>query len=358
MVFQRAAMREFASNAVAIFVALFFIMLTVILIRLLSQAAGGRLPADAVLSLIGFTALNHVGTLLSLTLFISVLTSLTRAYRDSEMVVWFASGLSLSAWISPVLKFSLPIVAVIALMTGFLSPWAQGRAQEYRKQLEARDDVSSVSPGTFREDSGGRRVFFVESLSESSREVKNVFVSMPLADRMRIIVATSGSIDLEPNGDRFAVLRDGRRYEGRPGTPEFSVTRFETYAIRIEAKEVGVLEMTPRITPTPKLIALPTPQNQGELSWRLGLPLAALVLTLIAVPLSFVNPRAGRTLNLLFAVFVFSTYISLLQVMQAWIGQGKIGFAAGIAALHAPMALLLFAMFAHRMQLFARLFRR
>ncbi|MCX9157622.1 LPS export ABC transporter permease LptF [Niveibacterium sp. 24ML] len=358
MVFQRAAMREFASNAVAIFVALFFIMLTVILIRLLSQAAGGRLPPDAVLSLIGFTALNHVGTLLSLTLFISVLTSLTRAYRDSEMVVWFASGLPLSAWVSPVLKFSLPIVAVIALLTGFLSPWAQGRAQEYRKQLEARDDVSSVSPGTFREDSGGRRVFFVESLSESSREVKNVFVSMPLADRMRIIVATSGSIELEPNGDRFAVLRDGRRYEGRPGTPEFSVTSFETYAIRIEAKEVGVLEMTPRITPTPQLITLPTPQNQGELSWRLGLPLAALVLTLIAVPLSFVNPRAGRTLNLLFAVFVFSTYISLLQVMQAWIGQSKIGLGAGIAALHLPMALLLLAMFAHRMQVFTRLLRR
>jgi len=116
--------------------------------------------------------------------------------------------------------------------------------------------------------------------------------------------------------------------------------------------------MTPRITPTPQLIAVPTPQNRGELSWRLGLPLAALVLTLIAVPLSFVNPRAGRAVNLLFAVFVFSTYISLLQVMQAWIGQGKIGFGAGLAALHVPMAVLLVGMFAHRMQLLPRLFRR
>ncbi|QSI78334.1 MULTISPECIES: LPS export ABC transporter permease LptF [Niveibacterium] len=358
MVFQRAAMREFAANAVAIFVALFFILLTVILIRLLSQAAGGRLPPDAVLSLIGFTALNHLGTLLSLTLFISVLMSLTRVYRDSEMVVWFASGVPLSAWISPVLKFSLPIVAVIAVLSGYLSPWAQGRAQEYRKQLEARDDVSSVSPGTFREDTGGRRVFFVESVAENDAEVKNVFVSMPLADRLRIIVASHGSVEVQPNGDRFAVLKDGRRYDGRPGTPEFSVTRFDTYAIRIEAKEVGVLEITPRITPTPQLIAVPTPQNRGELSWRLGLPLAALVLTLIAVPLSFVNPRAGRAVNLLFAVFVFSTYISLLQVMQAWIGQGKIGFGAGLAALHVPMAVLLIGMFAHRMQLLSRLFRR
>lgn len=351
-------MREFAANAVAIFVALFFILLTVILIRLLSQAAGGGVPPDAVLSLIGFSALNHLGTLLALSLSMAVLLALTRVYRDSEMVVWFTSGVPLSAWVAPVLKFALPLVAVIALLSGFLSPWAQGKALEYRKQLESRDEVSNVSPGTFREDSGGHRVFFVESVAENDAEVKNVFVSMPLADRLRIIVASHGSVELKPNGDRFAVLRDGRRYEGHPGTPEFSVTRFDTYAIRIEAKEVGVLEMTPRITPTPQLIAVPTAPNRGELSWRLGLPMAALVLTLIAVPLSFVNPRAGRALNLLFAVFVFSTYISLLQVMQAWISQGKIGFLAGLAALHGPMVVLMIGLFAHRMQLFERLFRR
>ncbi len=351
-------MREFAANAMAIFVALFFILITIILIRLLSQAAGGGLPPDAVLSLIGFTALNHLGTLLALTLAMSVLMALTRVYRDSEMVVWFASGLPLSAWVAPVLKFALPIATVIGLLSGFLSPWAQGKAQEYRKQLEARDEVSNVSPGIFREDSGGRRVFFVESVTENEAEVKNVFVSMPLADRLRIIVAAHGTVEQKPNGDRFAVLRNGRRYEGHPGSPEFSVTRFDSYAIRIEAKEVGVLELTPRITPTPKLIALPTPPNLGELSWRIGLPLASLVLSLVAVPLSFVNPRAGRALNLLFAVFVFSTYISLLQVMQAWIGQGKIGFLAGLAALHLPMFALMIGMYVHRMQLLSRLFRR
>ena len=52
MIFRRAAVREFTSTAIAIFVALFFLMVTVILVRLLSQAAGGRVPADAVLALI------------------------------------------------------------------------------------------------------------------------------------------------------------------------------------------------------------------------------------------------------------------------------------------------------------------
>jgi len=110
MIFQRAALREFATTAAAVFVALFFILVTVILVRLLSQAAGGRVPADAVLALIGFSSLNHLDVVLALSCFVAVLLSITRSYRDSEMVVWFASGISLRAWISPVLRFALPIV--------------------------------------------------------------------------------------------------------------------------------------------------------------------------------------------------------------------------------------------------------
>jgi lipopolysaccharide export system permease protein len=358
MVFQRAAMREFASNAVAIFVALFFILLTVILIRLLSQAAGGRLPPDAVLYLIGFSALNNLSTLLALTLFMSVLLVLTRVYRDSEMVVWFASGLPLTAWIGPVLRFALPIVAVITVVSTYLSPWSQSRAQVYRTQLESRDDVSKVAPGTFREGASGNRVFFVESIAENDAEVKNVFISLREADRLGVIVASRGFIEREANGDRFAVLLDGRRYDGKPGTPDFRVTRFDRYAIRIEAKEVGVVEQTPRGLDTATLLAKGDQVLMGELSWRIGLPIASLVLTLIAIPLSFVNPRAGRAANLIFAIFIFAAYINALGVSQAWIAQSKVSFAVGMAAVHVLMAVVLFALFAQRMSLFSFLRRR
>ncbi len=358
MVFQRAAMREFASNAAAIFVALFFILLTVILIRLLSQAAGGRLPPDAVLYLIGFSALNNLSTLLALTLFMSVLLVLTRVYRDSEMVVWFASGLPLTAWISPVLRFALPIVAVIAVVSTYLSPWSQGKAQEYRNQLESRDDVSKVAPGMFREGSNGERVFFVESIAQNETEVKNVFISMRQEDRLSVIVAARGTIEREANGDRFAVLFSGRRYDGKPGTPDFRVTRFDRYAIRIEAREVGAIEQTPRGLSTPALITRGESVLKGELSWRVGLPIAALVLTLIAIPLSFVNPRAGRAANLIFAIFIFAAYINALGVVQAWIAQSKVGLVTGMAALHLAMAGVLFLLFAQRMSLFSFLRRR
>src|SRR4051812_39788062 len=106
MIYQRAAQREFAQTAVAVFVVLFAILMTTQLIRLLGQAAGGKLAPEAVMALLGFGALGYLPTLLSLTVFIAILMTLSRAYRDSEMVVWFSSGLSLQAWISPVLKFA------------------------------------------------------------------------------------------------------------------------------------------------------------------------------------------------------------------------------------------------------------
>ena len=159
MIFLRAAQREFTQNAVAVFVALFAILISTVLIRLLGQAAGGRVPADAVLALIGFGAVAQMPVVLSLTVFIAILMTLSRWYRDSEMVVWFSSGLPLTAWIRPVLRFAVPVVILIAILSLFVAPWAQKKSIEYKTQLSNRDDVSRVAPGLFRESSGGERVF-------------------------------------------------------------------------------------------------------------------------------------------------------------------------------------------------------
>src|SRR6201987_3525329 len=107
MIFHRALLREFAGLAGAVFMTLFAISLTTRLIRLLGQAAGGKIPSDAVVAFLGFFALGTLPILLSLTMFIAVLMTLTRSWRDSEMVIWFGAGQSLTAWLKPVLIFAL-----------------------------------------------------------------------------------------------------------------------------------------------------------------------------------------------------------------------------------------------------------
>jgi lipopolysaccharide export system permease protein len=264
------------------------------------------------------------------------------------MVVWFSSGLPLTAFMTPVLRFVSPMVLLIALLSLFVSPWALSQSAQYRQQIEARNDVSKVAPGSFRESAGADRVFFVESISEDASLIKNVFVSATQNGRLGVMVAATARMEQSDNGDRFLVLERGRRYEGEPGTPQYRVMEFERYAIRIEAREARAQEAAPRHLPLSHLLAHPTNPHKAELLWRIGLPISALMLALLAIPLSFVNPRAGRANNLIFALLVFMVYSNLLSLCQAWVAQGRLAFEMGAAAVHVGMFGLLALLFYRR----------
>jgi lipopolysaccharide export system permease protein len=350
MIFQRALLREIANLAVAVFLTLFAIALTTRLIRLLGQAAGGQIPSDAVFAYLGFFSLGALPVLLSLTVFISVLLTLARSYRDSEMVVWFNAGLSLAAWLKPVLTFALPIVAVIAALSLFISPWAVEISAQYASRINARDDVSRVDPGTFGESSSHDRVFFVEAIAGNKASVQNIFVNSVQQHRDGVMFSRTGRTETAPNGDRFLVLEDGRRYEGRPGYADYRLMEFERYATRIEEKAVTEPARSRQNLPTVALIRNPTDENLGELVWRFGIPLSALMLSLLAIPMSFVNPRAGRSVNLMLALLTYVVYSNLLSVTQARVATGRLDFSIGIWLMHGVMFAVLLLMFAFRLQ--------
>jgi lipopolysaccharide export system permease protein len=350
MIFHRALLREFAGLAGAVFMTLFAIALTTRLIRLLGQAAGGQIPTDAVIAFLGFFALGTLPVLLSLTMFISVLLTLTRSWRDSEMVIWFGSGLPLTAWLKPVMLFALPQIAVIGALSLVISPWAAQMGAQYVTRLEARDDVSRVNPGVFGETGNKERVYFVESMSGDSMTVQNVFVSSVQQQKSGVSMSRVGRTETAPNGDRFIVLEDGRRYEGAPGDEQYRVMEFQRYAARIETAESKEPQVSSKSMTTGQLMADPTPVNLGEVLWRVGIPVSAAILVLLAIPMSFVNPRAGRSVNLLFALFTYIVYSNLLSVSQARVSQGRMDFGIGLWLVHAAMIGLLVFMFARRMQ--------
>ena len=337
MIFQRSLLREVSNYAAAVFAVLFAIIVTSQLVRMLARAAGGKIPSDAIFALIGFTAVNYLPVLLALTLFVSVLMTVSRSYRDSEMVVWSASGVPLTAWVRPVLIFATPVVLLITLLALFLTPWANGRADEFRRNLESREDVSRIAPGVFRESSNAERVFFVEGVDGQENIVRNVFVASNQRGRSGVIVSREGFIESAPNGDRFAVLLNGRQYDGIPGTGEYRVVEFERYAARIKAREPRSPTQRPKTASTLELLGSPNLELRAELMWRIGLPLVALNLALLAIPLAFVNPRASRSVNLIFAVFAYMVYSNLLSIVQAWVAQGRVRFEVGWWVLHAAM---------------------
>ncbi len=345
MIFHRSLIREFSLIAISVVGVLLALFLTRLLILLLGKAAMGDVLPEAVLGLIAFGILTYLPVLLGIAVFVAVLLALSRSYRDSEMTVWFTSGLSIASWIKPVLQFALPVAFICALLSLAIAPWAQAQSVEYQRLLASRDEVSSVTPGIFRESRGADRVFFVDKLSEGDDVVNNIFVQSTQNNRLGVMVAKRGFVETAANGDRFVVLLNGRRYEGTPGALDYRTVDFDRYALRIEPREAAREAPSNKAIGTLDLLAEHRPEQVAELHWRLALPLAVLIMALFAIPLAVVNPRSGRSWNLIFAVLVYALYNNLLSIFQAWTAQGKVPAWLGLWPVHVTMVVILLVLY-------------
>ncbi len=350
MLFHKALRRELASTAGLVFVILFTIILTNTLIKMLGRAANGKVDTASVLPHLAFTSVNILPSVLTIALFIAVLSTLSRAHRDSEMVVWFASGQSQKAWIRPVLTFALPVVLLIGSLAFFIGPWANQQMSESKKRFEQREDVSQVVAGQFRESVANNRVFFVESLAKDFTEVRNVFVLQEKVENQTLVVAANGFIR-DDGKDRFLVLEKGRRYDRAKDSTELQLLEFESHGIRLESKPVDLADGSAKVKPILALIKDPTKPNLAELHWRIGIPITALILSLLAIPLAYVNPRVGRSANIVAAILIYFIYNQLVNFVQTQIASGKVGFVLGVTGVHIVFLVILVLLFVKRSSL-------
>lgn len=316
MIYQQALRRELSYTTGAVFMVLVTIMITTLVIRVLGFAASGSVnPADVVV-LIALAVVGYIAIILMVSLFIAILIVLVRWHKDSEMVVWFASGLSLRAIYVPVLKFALPWILVIGLMALFVWPWTNAKTNEISQRFKGRDEVSMILPGQFIESSKSNRVFFVENFDEIDKSIRNVFVTDTKDQKLTVAIAEKGVIKQLADGTKQVIVENGRRYEGQPSQGNFKILEFDTYKVDVERKDPTPTPPGSKDLPISELIKNPTPVNLGEILWRVGLPLMALGLVMIAIPLAYVNPRRGNYSAMLYAVFIYLIYSNSLNISQ------------------------------------------
>lgn len=335
MLFDSSLRRDLSRTFGATLVVILTIVVTMMLIRTLGQAAVGRISPQDVVLLLGYFALAHLPTMLALSLFISVVATLGRMYRDSEMAIWFASGVGLSRFVRPVLQVSWPVLLVVALLVLFVWPWVNQRSNEMRERFEQRSDLSRVAPGQFQTSRDGQRVFFIERSSDSGRDARNVFILARQGDSESVTSARSGHIDHTEQAN-FLVLDKGQRNEQNLKTNEKTLSRFETYRVLASERALsGVEKLPPRAQRTIELVRGSTePIAQGELTWRLGLALGAANLLLLGIGLSATQPRRASNWNLLFALLAFVVYYNLINLSKAWVASGKLDMGPALALTH------------------------
>lgn len=334
MLFHSTLRKELARSFGATLVVLVTIVMTMTLIRTLSQATRGSVNPQEVMMVMGYTVLGYLPTILTLSLFVAIVGTISRMYRDSEMVIWFAAGRGLSAFLRPLFGFAWPVLLVIALLALAVWPWANQQTQELKDRYGRRGDLERVAPGQFQESASGRRVFFLEKDTPDNKSGRNIFISTVESNRETVTSARSGRV--ETIGDaQFLLLANGQRLEQFTNGEGLRISEFEEHGSRVKGAGLTASEDSPAKTrSTRTLVQNPSPVNRAELAWRLGLALAAINLVVLAITVSSANPRVGRSGNLVFALFAFVVYFNLLNLGQGWIRSGRTGFAEFLVLLH------------------------
>ncbi|MEN9764129.1 MAG: export transporter permease LptF [Pseudomonadota bacterium] len=342
MTFQRSFLQELRGLAGGVFSVLLTIVVTSALIRTLGRAASGRADSELALPLIALSSLTSLGILLGLTAYVAVLMALTRAWKDSEMVVWLASGQSLRHWLAPVARFTWPFAALVALFSFAVTPWSYQQVDLLRTQFETRSDEQRVSPGTFVESQSGRMVFFGEISEETGQSLGLVFLRVVRGQQEAVALAASGSLEKDAQDQAWLHLRNGTRTDLALDSLEVRTMSFDSYKVVSDRAPPTVLtSLSLKAAQLPALweeVGRGSLPAMGELATRLGLPLLCLVMPLLAIPLAVTNPRLGRSFHLLFGLLAYVLVSNAMTLSHAWIAQGRISFLMGWWLI--PMAIL------------------
>ncbi len=335
MLFDSTVRKELARSFGATLMVILTIVMTNFVIRTLGLAANGAVAPQDVVLVFTFLALGNLPTILALSLFIGVVVTLGRMYRESEMAIWFSSGVGLTRFVRPVLSTSWPVLVVIGGLMLVVWPWSNRQSNDLRQRFEQRSDVMRASPGQFQTTADGRSVIFVEKAGdEQTGGGRNVFLMKDAGTREQVAVAQTGKLE-NVGKDRFVALTAGHMEQIDKTTGEHTHIEFQQYRAHAgENSGAPTGTPSPRVLDTPDLLRKGGAPNMGELAWRLGLVFGAANLMLMGIGLSATNPRRASNWGLLFALLAFIIYYNLLNLSQSWVASGKLGVGWALVGLH------------------------
>lgn len=354
--------REIFSSFMAVTLVLLLILIGNLYIRLLGEAAEGKIPHDIIFTLLAMVSFKGVVLLLPVSLFIAVLLSLGRLYRDSEMAALRAVGFGYSDILRSVFMLSISIAVFLTVMVFYVLPKVVSISDEIKEVASKRTDIMGITPGRFISDPDGTRVLYVEDISDDHMQLNNIFISLVEKGKDVIVTGKKARQYIDPKTKRrYLLLEDGYRYDAQPGVGKVSRLEFKRHGILLP--EAGGRDSRTRdALYIDEIWNSDDPRDIAEVQWRLSFPISALLLAMLAVPLSYTSPRKGRYGKLAIAVIIYGLYSNFLVISKSWIVKGEVSPWVGTWWAHALLLVLLIALifkeYGLRWTFTQRLFRR
>ena len=341
MIVFRYLSREVLLTLSAVSAVLLVIIMSGRFIKYLAQAASGLLDPGSLFLIMGFRLPGFLQLILPLGLFLGILLAYGRLYLESEMTVLSATGMSQQRLFAMTLFPATLVALVVAWLSLSLAPQGANQFQLLLNKQDALTEFDTLEPGRFQALRDGTRVTYTEQLSDDRINLGGVFISQKNVssekkDRgISILVAEKGRQEIRPDGNRYLILDNGYRYDGNPGQADYRAIKYDEYGVLLPKPDVSD-EVTDRdAMTTSSLLGSDDIRSRTELQWRLSLPLLVFIVTLMAVPLSRVNPRQGRFLKLLPAILLYMAYLTILIAARGALEKGKIPPVLGLWWVHA-----------------------
>lgn len=337
-ILDRYIFREIAWTWLGVTLVLLLILLTNQFARILGDVAKGRLPKEAAFDVIGLSAAQYMTIIIPISLFLATMLALGRLYRDSEMPAMMACRVGPGGIYRPLIWLLVPLAGMVAWLSVDLGPRALQAVDRIGAEARRAADLASIEPGRFTEVGPNNAVVYGERILEDG-SMENVFLQRRVGDGVvEVVVARRGEQVESDNPDvRYLVLREGRRYEGVPGTSQFRVVEFAEHGIPYRLPSLDPSDPAPRAMTFGRLLQNDGLEHIAEMHWRIGIPLATVILAILAVPLSRTQPRAGRYGRIAIGLLVFIIYLNMLSAARAWIEQGVTPIALGLWWVHGIM---------------------
>jgi lipopolysaccharide export system permease protein len=290
-------------------------------IRILDEAIAGQVSNETLLSILGLKTIVASVEFLPVALFMAVLMVLGRMYRDQEMAAVSSAGGGAGTIYRAVFLLAFPLSVLAVGLSLYVAPWAEARVDKLMQQGEESADLRGIAAGKFSEYSQGDLVFYVEKIS-ADKKMHNIFVQNRQHGNLTIINAEAARLNDLPDG-RYIIFEHGEQVQGQPGTLNYVIEQFAEYAVRIETK-VAAATFNRQALDVDMLWGSKVKLFIAELQRRISIPLGALLLTFVAVPLAQIAPRGGVYGNMLVGFLIYFSYGNLIRISQSWVINGTV----------------------------------
>lgn len=343
MIIFRYLSRDLLITSLAVTAVLLTIFLSGKFSDYLDDAAQGKLAVDVLFTIIAYRMPSLLELILPLGFYLAILLTYGRMYIESEMVVLSATGMSQWQLVRITLIPAVLVALVVATFSFWVSPLGAQLTEQTLAEQRNRSEFESLQEGRFQAIGQGRIMTYVEQVSDDNKRLEKVFVAQQDGQaNSTIVIAETGEQAYKPDyGQRYLVLHNGYRYEGRPGTSEFKITRFSEWGRYLPpTTSVAEFESEADAKTTAQLLAADDIESKATLQWRISMPLMVLIATLLAVPLSKTNPRQGRYLKMLPAILIYVFYLSFLINARGAIAEGDLPVSLGVWVVHIPFLVI------------------